>query len=317
MNKPMDVKRIFIFLAFAFGIAWITAGYIYLNGGLSNSPEIVAGSGITVAFILIATVYMFSPAIANVLTRILTKEGWEDVYLKPNFRHGWKFWAMGWVLPVILTVLGGVVYFLAFPGNFDPTLSTLAKMIPENSGINVPLQVIAIAGIAQSMLISPLINSIFTFGEEFGWRAYLLQKLLPAGRTKALIKLGVIWGVWHAPVIAMGHNYGLEYPGFPWLGILAMIWFCITVGILLSWMALKAKSVWPAVLGHASLNGSAGLAVYFARGNPSTLLGPLPTGIIGGAGFLAAAVIILVLLNKENKTDAPPSDAGAAPVLPD
>jgi len=300
MNSNLDLKRIFIFLAFAFGIAWITGGYIYLNGGLSDSPEIFPGSGVTIAFILIATVYMFAPAIANVITRLITREGWGNAYLRPHFKQGWKFWLMGWFLPPLLTIFGGLVFYLIFPANFDSELSTLAKMMPENSPVNIPLQSILIINILQAILISPVINSIFTFGEEFGWRGYLLQKLLPAGETKAMIKLGIIWGAWHAPVIMMGHNYGLDYTGVPWTGILAMTWFCIVVGILLSWIALKGGSVWPAVLGHASLNGIAGVAIFFTKGNPSTLLGPMPTGVIGGIGFLFAAILILLIIRNQS-----------------
>lgn len=302
MNRNLDFKRIFIFLTFAFGIAWIAAGYIYMNGGLADSPDLFPGSGITMAFVLIATVYMFAPAIANVLTRLITREGWENVYLRPHFKQGWKFWLMGWFLPPLLTMLGALIFFLVFPSFFDPEFSTLAKMMPENSPVNIPLQGIILINTAQAILISPIINSVFTFGEEFGWRGYLLQKLLPTGEIKAMIKLGIIWGAWHAPVIMMGHNYGLEYAGVPWTGILAMTWFCITVGILLSWISLKGGSVWPAVLGHASLNGIAGLAIFFTKGNPSTLLGPMPIGIIGGAGFLLAAIIILIIVRNDNVT---------------
>lgn len=37
---------------------------------------------------------------------------------------------------------------------------------------------------------------------------------------------GVIWGLWHAPAIVMGHNYGMGYAGFPIAGILIMTLAC-------------------------------------------------------------------------------------------
>ncbi|NLF50275.1 MAG: CPBP family intramembrane metalloprotease [Leptolinea sp.] len=142
----------------------------------------------------------------------------------------------------------------------------------------------------QAMLIAPIINSFFTFGEEFGWRGFLQPTLMPLGERKALVVTGIIWGVWHAPVIAMGHNYGLSYPGFPWTGILGMVWFCVLLGIFLGWLSLRAKNVWPAVIGHAAINGIAGLPVYFSTGDQNPLLGPLPVGIIGSIAFFAVAV---------------------------
>ncbi len=109
----------------------------------------------------------------------------------------------------------------------------------------------------------------------------------------------------------MGHNYGLSYPGVPWLGILAMIWFCIITGTLLSWATLRAGSVWPAVIGHASLNGTAGIAIFLSRGTPSTLIGPMPTGLLGGIAFSAFAVWILFGMWKDRSAaavDQPPAE---------
>lgn len=37
------------------------------------------------------------------------------------------------------------------------------------------------------------------FGEEYGWRGYLLPKLLPLGELRASLLVGVIWGAWHFP----------------------------------------------------------------------------------------------------------------------
>jgi uncharacterized protein len=41
-------------------------------------------------------------------------------------------------------------------------------------------------------VLAPIINSIATFGEEFGWRANLLEKFMPLGGRKALLIMGVI-----------------------------------------------------------------------------------------------------------------------------
>jgi hypothetical protein len=88
----------------------------------------------------------------------------------------------------------------------------------------------------------------------------------------------------------MGHNFGLDYPGFPWLGILTMIWFCILLGIFLGWLSLRAKNIWPAIIGHAAVNGIAGLSILFSIGNPNPILGPMSVGLIGSIAFLAVAV---------------------------
>ncbi len=204
MNAQLDRKRIIIFLLFAYGIAWITALVVYLTGGLSNSPELIPGTGISLALVLIAGVYMFAPALANIFTRLLTREGWKDTNLRPRFRSGWKYWLAAWWFPPIFAIIGAVVFFLIWPEYYDASLSTLAAMMPANSAVSLPLMTIFAIQVVQGILLSPIMNGLFTFGEEFGWRGYLMQKLLPLGQSKAIIALGVIWGY----LACAGHRDG-------------------------------------------------------------------------------------------------------------
>jgi membrane protease YdiL (CAAX protease family) len=245
---------------------------------------------------------MGAPALAHVLTRVLTREGWRDTYLRPHFRRGWPYWVAAWFSPGILTILGGVVYFALFPGYFDSSLKVVRDLLarsPQPPPISPALLVIL--QIVQAMVIAPLINSLFTFGEEFGWRAYLQPRLMPLGERRAFVLMGIIWGVWHWPVIAMGYNYGADYPGAPWLGLLGMVWFTLLVGTLIGWLALRGGSVWPAVIGHAAVNGIAGLAMLFVQGQPNLLIGPTPLGVVGSAAW--AAVTVWILIRQPGKAE--------------
>jgi membrane protease YdiL (CAAX protease family) len=114
------------------------------------------------------------------------------------------------------------------------------------------------------------------------------------GVKKALIISGIIWGVWHWPVIAMGYNYGSGYFGAPWLGMLMMVWVTMAWGVLIGWLTLRGKSVWPAVIAHGALNGFAAISTLVTRGSPSPLVGPLPTGVIASLPFVAAALWVLL-----------------------
>lgn len=206
--KQLDTRRIGLFLLFAFGIAWAFGLWIYQTGGLVDSPILIPGTAITLALAVLALGYMTAPAIANILTRLITKEGWQDVGMRPRFREGWPAWLAAWFLPTILVVAGTAVYFLIFPGHFDPTLSGFEQMLrsaEEASGETIPFSAwtLLLIQLGAAVLLTPILNGLFTFGEEFGWRAYLQTKLMPLGFRKAMLLVGVIWGLWHAPVIAM------------------------------------------------------------------------------------------------------------------
>ena len=308
--NSLDTRRLLIFLGFAFGLAWLTALVLALNGGLANSPEILPG--IPLAVVLVAGPYMWAPALAHLLTRLITREGWRDTGLRPVLA-GWPYWLAAWVLPGLLTVAGLVVYFGLFPQHFDPTLGLLRDLLAQSgqAGLIDPWTVVALQ-IGQAILIAPLINSVFTFGEEFGWRAYLQPKLMALGPRRAMLLMGLIWGVWHWPVIVMGHNYGLDYPGAPWLGPLAMVWFTFVCGTVLGWLTVRGGSVWPAVIGHAAINGIAGLGALFIQGEPNPVLGPLPVGVIGGLPW-ALLTLGLLLVPAVWRARTPPTAGQVSP----
>lgn len=299
MIQATERKRIYIFLGFAFGISWATGLVIFLTGGLADSPSLaIAGGQISLALVLMATFYMFGPALANILTRLVTKEGKQNLLLKPNFDQGrWVHYLAAWMLPGLLTIIGMILFFLIFPGNYDSDLGVLREQLALAGGGDInPWTIVAIQTI-QAILIAPLLNAVPTFGEEFGWRGYLLPKLMPLGGRKAILLSGIIWGVWHWPVILMGYNFGPDYFGAPFLGPLMMVWFTIVSGALFGWVTIKSASVWPAVIGHGALNGIAALSLLFIAGEPSTLLGPTPVGLIGGAAFTLLAVILFLSPN--------------------
>jgi uncharacterized protein len=293
MDTKLDLRRIMIFLAFAFGIAWLTGLVVYLTGGLQNSPQI--GPGIPLAVVLLAVPYMWAPALANLLTRWVTHEKPKDAALglRPHFRQGWPYWLVAWVLPGIMTIAGAALFFWLLPRFFDPNLTVIQQSISKAANpLKISVWMLALVETLVAVLISPLLNAIATFGEEFGWRGYLLPKLLPLGWQKAMLLSGLIWGVWHWPVILMGYEYGSTYTGFPFLGLLLFIWIAFCFGVFLSWVTLRSKSVWPATIGHAAINGIAAIAVIAVINNPNPVLGPLPVGIIGSAGYALVALCL-------------------------
>jgi membrane protease YdiL (CAAX protease family) len=294
-SSGVERVRVGLFLGLAFGISWAVAAAIYATGGLVDSPELVAG--VTLATVLLPTGYMFGPAIANLLTRLVTGEGWAKLHLRP---HGdrWRLYVAAWLGPAALVLAGGAVFFAAFPQYFDPTMAgfeSAVRAAAEAAGgaLTLDVRTLVAVQLVAALTIGPLINTVFAFGEEFGWRAYLLPKLLPLGARRATVLVGVVWGVWHWPLVAMGYNYGFGYAGAPWTGLVAMCWFTVLVGVFLSWVTLREGSVWPAALGHGAVNAVAAIAVVFVQGSPSPLLGPTPLGVVASLPWLVLAAWLL------------------------
>ena len=241
---------------------------------------------------------------ANILTRLVTREGWHGLYLRPKFKHRWKVWLAAWFGPGLITIFGVAVFFLVFPQYFDPQIGKVKEMLSAMGDSAVPASLqnpwLLMAFLTlRSMVVFSLVNGLFAFGEEFGWRAYLLQKMLLLGWRKAMLLMGVIWGAWHWPLIAMGHNYGTDYAGFPWAGMLMMVVFTFSSGVFLSWAALRGGSVWPAVLAHGAINGVARLFEVMAKGEPSLLVGPGGTGILGMSGYILVAMWLFFRYKSE------------------
>jgi hypothetical protein len=92
----------------------------------------------------------------------------------------------------------------------------------------------------------------------------------------------------------MGHNYGTEYFGYPWLGVVGMIVFCVIFGVIEGYITIKLKSAIPAAMIHSTINAGAAMAIYLAKPGFNPLLGPAITGILGALPFLALAVVLFI-----------------------
>lgn len=291
VEDKLNKKRLYLFLVIVFTISWLLVAIIPLSGNKYTSQ----------ISLVILSILMLIPALSSILTRIITKEGFKNMYLKPRFKKNIKYYLIAYFMTNVFIILGAVAFFIIFPKTLDLNLTTFSESL-KNNGITIDAKTIFIAQLAQGILIGPIINIIFTLGEELGWRGYLLQKLSKEYSVqKSIIISGIIWGIWHAPVIAMGHNYGTGYIGAPWLGIFAMIVFCIVLGSYLSYLVIKTQSVIPCAIAHSAINAFAGIGVCLYKGTANPFIGPSPTGIIGGSIFIIVGVYCYIKAGKINK----------------
>lgn len=248
MDRKKEFKRLLIFLAFAFGITWVIFFAYILSGNSWN-----AGGEITPMEQLVC-LGMLGPAAAMLLTRYVTKEGFAvtgegSMLLGIRFRDKkWIYFLMAMFLPWIYYELGNGLLLLVNRG---------ALGIPDAERGVVFMQPIA-------AIVSGTIVSFAAFGEEAGWRGYMMPKMVRLwGMKRAVFVGGIIWGMWHWPLTCIGHNFGRDYWGYPFTGLAAICVMCIFMGIILTFVTCRSGSIWPAVILHAVNNASPSIIQYY------------------------------------------------------
>jgi len=234
-----------VYLAVVFILSYLWQLIIYYNGGI-DSPLI--------------PVTMLFPALVAIAFRIINKEGFRNV--------GWGLRKWWYIIPsVMVPVLVILVIGWLFTTLNWATLSDKhflfregmveIKKIPFVLGNHSQGIAFFALNLVLSLFAQSLLGSIVTMGEEFGWRAYVQEKLIRKyGLNGGLILLGVIWGYWHLPIGLMGWNF----PEHPLLGALILTPLSmIFLGIFLGWLYLRSNSIWMPALAHAAINLTATL----------------------------------------------------------
>jgi len=267
--------RVTLFLIIVFPITWLIHLINWLLGGLENP----------IAFPLLMVLAMFVPGLAAaVMLDLVTKEGLRYA----GFRWGKKrHIATAYLLMLAISLVTYGLTIIVGWGRIDNEATTLNNLL-EAVGItvNIPAPVLLGAVVFTALTTAVIVNSIYAFGEELGWRGYLLPSLLHLGKLKACVISGAIWGLWHTPLIMMGHLY-LDYH---YLGILMMTILCILLGIIFGWLWLASGSLLPPIVAHAVLNAQ--LLGYF----PSFLVTDVNPIYGGGTGIIGLGILAMVAL---------------------
>lgn len=303
-EKKIEVKRTLLYILLIFVVAYALEIFVIMPLVGSADPEQAMA-----AQSLLSSV-MFIPAFGALLIRWLTKERLTIMNLMINLRikEHLRYYGLAWFGVAILIIFGAVLYFVVSPGKFDPGLGYVRSILAEQAaetGTEITNQVVSQAVMLQfvmGVLMAPFADLLGCFGVEWGFRGYLLPKMMKHVKVvPAILITGAIYGAWNAPLVVMGQNYGLGYPGYPVVGMLLMCLYCTTTGVILSYLTIKTKSIIPAMMARGVLNGFNSIGVLFTSlDNPyNLLLGPVATGLIGGIGFLLAAVFLLYQLYRE------------------
>lgn len=293
--------RVALFYGLAFGWVCLVAAALFLTG----NRDLAAGQGISVVTVVLALLYMPAPLAAALVVERLDRR---PALIRATFHRFWPrlprllaltaalivalllgMLAASWVLGNVLDLRGpGRVLFTAEDLLANALLlvgSMDADQVAQLSAGTPSLWPLLGAATVGALVAGFTVNGLFAFGEEYGWRGWLADELRPLGAVRANLVTGVLWGVWHGPLILMGFNYG----DYGRIGTAFMVALCIPLSFLL-WRTREVTGslLAPAVL-HGAINGFAGVfLIVLVDANPVVAA---PAGLVGAgvAAIVAAA----------------------------
>jgi len=288
-------KKALFFIILTFFFSYLLAATYYILGGRINN----------IGFIYMAILYMFIPMImVIILQKFIYKDSLKILGI--NFKVN-RWWMIAWLLPLFLALLSfgislimpGVHYSSGMEGfiaRFSGSMTSEQLELFKTQIASAPY-LIFISTLIQGLIFGPTINAVAAFGEELGWRGFLLKQCSYMDFWKMSLVIGIIWGLWHAPIIIQGYNY----PQNPVIGVFMMIGFCVLFTPLIAYVRIRSGSVIAAAIMHGCLNGTAGLSLLLTTGGSD-----LTVGSTGLAGFIAMAIVNIGLLTYDRKYSKKP-----------
>lgn len=276
------MKKAIVFALTVCLFSWAMFGVFYaLTGGEPSSNSIL--------FTLFETLYMFFPLIVAVVLQKIRKEPISGTGLL-SFKLSWA-WVVALFIPVVATALciplSALVPGVSLNYGADQVISQFGLDEATAGTLNSQFEelspwIMVFAQAVSGLIAGCTINGLFAFGEEYGWRNYLVDALKDFSFWKKALFIGFVWGIWHAPLILQGHNY----PQHPVIGVAMMCVFCILMGAIELYFVLKTHSVFPAAIIHGTFNALAGFVLFFVKGGND-----LTVGLTGVAGFVSLGII--------------------------
>lgn len=274
-----------LFIFFTFSISWLMFTVFFIMGGRWN----------TVQAQIMMVCYMFSPLLSSVIVQKAVYGEPLKRYLGISFKLNWWFLASWLIMPLVTFAVIGIS--IAFPSiSFDPAMegffSKYASVLNPEQLAQMKEQMLNakalffFIGVLQALIAGVTINAVAAFGEEAGWRGLLIKEYDGKHFWDATLRIGLIWGLWHAPVIALGYNY----PDHPKIGVFMMMVWCILLSAIFNYIRIKSKSVIAAAFIHGTTNAVAGLALLYISGGNDII-----TGLTGLPGFIALSLTIGIL----------------------
>lgn len=261
----------------------------------------------------LAAFFTAVPVLGAVLTRVFTGDK-SPLHVDLRVWKNWKMWAFSAFMPGIAILLGIVIFYAVYPGDLDlkgtyliehfgPWLGNGAEAVTD---MHLTAGSVFRAGVITVFIAAACIPlQLLELGEEIGWRGYFLpllcRKMSP---RKTVLASGILWGIAHGPIIFFGFNYGSEYAGAPWTGIVMMTFLGVVIGVWTSYVMLKTGNCMYSAIVHGVVNLIGETGVFVSAGTKSPLLGPNPTGIVSMSVLFIGAALLFTRISSVSPISA-------------
>jgi uncharacterized protein len=216
-NKSKVLREIIVFLALTVILSSLAYIPIIRAGSINGGQSRLSG------------LLMLAPGLAAIITYLVFERS-----LRPIGWHPGKvqYLILGLVIPVIYCLVEyGLVWLTGrgkYNGQFPPDFLIFLL----------------------TMLFNGTLSALL---EEIAWRGFLVPKMIKlTSFTKTAIITGLVWAIWHYPLIIFTNvrlgNTPLLY------SLVCFTIFAIGVSFSTAWLRLKSGSIWTAALLHGSHN---------------------------------------------------------------
>jgi uncharacterized protein len=245
---------------------------------------------------------VWTPCFASIVARIVMREGMSDISFRFD-RKAARGMLVGLLYPIAVAAPAYGVAWASGVAQFAPASHhPLDFPIPGNTA---GARILFAALIA--VTLGPLAMALLAIGEEIGWRGYMLTRLIDARVPQPALVSGLVWGLWHAPII-LGGRYTESSRPFLWL--IMFVGTMVGSSFLAARLRLETGSIWPPIAMHAAWNS---IVVAFFDASTQAEGARLWTSEGGILVTLSTAVITAVLLRFRRRPAprAPDRDTSA------
>lgn len=298
MNREMRMRfdstgsRIGLFLLLTLALSSVFWALVIIQGKLGG------GLGTYVRGL------MWCPGVAALLTCRIARI---DIGVI-GWRWGRTRWQVAaWLLPLLYAgVAYGIVWATGLGGFGSPEFF---KRVAEGFGWTTAPNAAVLVFFLSTATLGVIGALPWALGEEIGWRGFLAPAMhRQFGFTRGALLTGVIWALWHAPILLFAdYNSGTPW----WFGFSCFLVLVVCDSVMMAWLRMRSGSVWTAAILHASHNAL--IQVFFT---PATSpRGDITPYAIDEFGFMLALVALPLAFWFWHRRDRLPVDAGADPSL--